>query len=90
MEKIKNNRIEIDAIDSQIMKLLSKRFEITDEVMKYKLENKKQLLDLERENKILSMASKYDKKVFEVYEKILDLSKSFEREKYELFNNDNK
>lgn len=49
MKNLKEFREEIDEIDDQICELIAKRFEITNQIGKYKLENSLPLEDKERE-----------------------------------------
>ena len=57
-------RIEIDQIDSDILKLLGDRYKIVKKVKKYKKENNIQVVDLKREKiifeRLKEIAKKYE------------------------------
>lgn len=72
---IKEKRKELDIIDENIMELLSKRYKITDEIMKIKKENNISYLDSGREKIILERAKSYDNDIVNIYKIIMELSK---------------
>ena len=58
MKNLQDFRKEIDKIDSDICKLIAKRFVITQKVGLYKLKNKLQLEDKKREVKMMEKFTK--------------------------------
>ncbi len=78
LEELRN---KIDKIDDQLLNLIQKRFEIVDEVRKYKQENNISITDKNREKQILSrLAENYEgilskDEVVEIFAKIIGISK---------------
>jgi chorismate mutase len=80
-------RNELDVIDEEVLKLLSKRFEITLNVGRYKHENNLEIFQQDREIKILESKIKIGIEfgldeifVKEIFQKIMDESKSKQKE----------
>ena len=80
-------RNELDKIDEEVLKLLSKRFEITLNVGKYKHENKLEIFQPDREIKLLESKVKLGSKfgfdenfIKEIFQKIMDESKNKQKE----------
>jgi chorismate mutase len=76
MNKLDNLRNKIDAIDGEILNLISKRLSIAQEIARYKAENKLPFLDLKRKKKMISDRTKKAK--------ILGIPKSLIKEIYEI------
>ena len=81
MDDLKTLRNEIDQLDDSIMKLLSKRFDLSIKVGNYKLLNNIQVTHDDREKRIISKISKYSHSpsIEHVYKTILQQSKSLQR-----------
>lgn len=80
MDSLKEKRILIDAIDSQIIDLLQRRFQVVSEIKEIKKANNIQILDSSREKTILdNILSKCDNKhgdnIAEIYKTIMNESK---------------
>lgn len=54
MDKIENLRNQIDSIDNDLMTLLNKRYEISDQIGTLKSNSKKEILDQKREDYVLN------------------------------------
>lgn len=50
MNKLEQNRLIIDEIDSKIIELFEQRMDVVKEVIQYKIENNIPILDANREN----------------------------------------
>lgn len=78
-------RVQIDEIDTKLVTLLLKRFEITDEIGRYKLKNKLPILNKSRERELLEsikaqLRNKIDtESIIEIYKEILKQSKKRQR-----------
>lgn len=81
MDALKDLRNQIDQIDNQIMDLLDKRFNITQQVGDYKKQHNIQVLDQNREKSISAKTSKYSHspQIDNVYKAIMKESKSQQR-----------
>lgn len=81
MDKLLDLRSQIDEIDTQIMDLLDKRYDISIEVGNIKKETKTIVLDSNREKYILDKTSKlsHSLAVKNVYIAIMDESKKLQR-----------
>ncbi|MBN2879026.1 MAG: chorismate mutase [Clostridia bacterium] len=55
---LKKIRRQIDRVDSKIIKFFQKRMKIVDEVTKYKIEHKMEVLDVTREKNVIDNAAK--------------------------------
>lgn len=75
MAKIKNLRLEIDQVDEEIMDLLTRRFALSQEILKEKELVGLGRLDEKRENLILTKASSHGQKIEQVYTELLRISK---------------
>lgn len=73
MDNLQLLRAKIDQIDQRISQLLDERFKITEEIRKFKQENKLASYDAEREEQILKKFDQNHKK--EIFKKILEESK---------------
>jgi chorismate mutase len=80
-------RNELDEIDEKVLKLLSKRFDITLNVGKYKHKNNLEIFQQNREIKLLDSKIKIGlefglDKIFvkEIFQKIMDESKNKQKE----------
>lgn len=80
MDRLSKKRIEIDKIDSEIMKLLNHRFDISIEVGEIKKEEELYVLDSTRENRILDKTNKYSHspQIKNVYKEIMLQSKTLQ------------
>lgn len=78
-------RVQIDEIDTKLVALLLKRFEITDEIGRYKLKNELPILNKSRERELLEsikaqLRNKIDtESIIEIYKEILKQSKKRQR-----------
>lgn len=84
--KLENLRKEIDKIDSEIVELLAKRFEIVKQIGVFKKENKIDVIDDRRFQQVLVKVENLAEKngisknfIHEIYEKIHDYSCDLER-----------
>lgn len=59
MDSIETIRKKINDIDREIAKLYEERMELMKDVAQFKIENKKPILDLEREKKVIQNNSSY-------------------------------
>ena len=57
MQELKNIRLEIDAIDDELVRLLQRRMDIVDRVAKVKRERGLPVFDAKRESEILDRVS---------------------------------
>ena len=81
---IKELRVEIDRIDSELTALFKKRMEIAAGVAKYKKENAMPVFDRERERAVLNSVTEKMPEELQVYTKtlyqtIFDLSRSYQK-----------
>ena len=53
MKDLKQCRIEIDAIDQQLMELFEKRMALSKSVVEYKIENHLEIFQPEREREVI-------------------------------------
>ena len=69
---MKNLRNEIDKLDSEIVQLLEKRFDVVKEIAKFKIKNNIPVYDPERETQVLekSLNNLENKEYFDEIEKI--------------------
>ncbi len=78
LEELRN---KIDNIDDQLLKLIQERFEVVDEVRKYKEENNIIIVDKNREEQILNRLSENyqgilsKEEVTDIFKKIIGISK---------------
>lgn len=81
MDKITNLREVIDEIDNELMRLLSKRYEVSIEIGKLKSNSNKEILDRQREDYILGKTLKYShsSQIKEVYKTIMSESKNIQK-----------
>lgn len=81
MDKITNLREVIDEIDDELMRLLSKRYEVSIEIGKLKSNSNKEILDTQREDYILDKTLKYShsSQIKEVYKTIMSESKNIQK-----------
>lgn len=84
MRDIKVLRSNLDEIDSEIVSLIEKRYNISKEVAEYKIANSKDVYDKSRENEvILSRKNRlinhdYDSFLADLYEKIMEQSREIQ------------
>lgn len=84
MRDLKVLRNDLDEIDSEIVSLIEKRYNISKEVAEYKIANSKNVYDKSRENEvILSRKNRllnhdYDSFLVELYEKIMEQSREIQ------------
>ena len=81
MDKIIELRRRIDEIDNEIMKLLSERYEISDQIGNIKSTSKVQILDQKREEYVLNKTKKHSHspQLELVYKTIMHESKNIQR-----------
>jgi chorismate mutase/prephenate dehydratase len=84
MRDINDTRAEIDSIDDQIIELFKRRMDCAKDVAEYKYENNIPILNVQREEEILSSVQKrggnyylYSRMLFE---EILSLSRALQEE----------
>lgn len=84
MRDINETRAEIDSIDDQIIELFKRRMDCSKDVAEYKYENNIPILNVQREEEILSSVQKrggnyylYSRMLFE---EILSLSRALQEE----------
>lgn len=63
MKNLQNFRKEIDKIDSEICRLIAKRFKITNQVGLYKIKNNLKFEDKKREKEMMDKFSEKSKKL---------------------------
>ena len=77
-------RDKIDEVDNQIIQLYLKRMKLCEDVVKYKIENNRQIFDKERENrkieKAVSMVDReFDKRaISEIFEQLMSISRKMQ------------
>ncbi len=81
MDKIEDLRQQIDIIDDELMKLLSKRYTVSEKIGTIKSISKIEVLDKKRENYVLSKAKKYNysQQLELVYKTIMSESKNIQK-----------
>ena len=81
MDKIDDLRQQIDSIDNDLMRLLSKRYEISYQIGTLKSNSKKQILDKKREDYVLNKTKKHSHspQLELVYRTIMGESKNIQR-----------
>lgn len=81
MDKINKLRKQIDKIDDEIMSLLDKRFNISNQIGQLKKESNTTVLDSNREQVIFDKTSKYSHspELIEIYKTIMNESKKLQR-----------
>ena len=81
MDKIEDLRKQIDMLDDELMKLLSKRYDVSKQIGDIKSSSKKEVLDLKREDYVLNKAKKHNhsKQIELVYKAIMSESKNIQR-----------
>lgn len=84
--KLENLRKEIDIVDDKIVELFAKRFEIVKQIGVLKKENKIDIVDSKRFQKVLEKVKNLAEKngiskkfIHEIYEKIHDYSCDLEK-----------
>ena len=89
MSKLEDSRKEIDQINTELVKLLEKRFAAVKGVVEYKKENNLPVFDSAREeevlNKISEKVSNEELKPYikEVFRDVMDVTKVWERDELE-------
>lgn len=80
-------RIEINQIDSQILQLLKQRFNVTNDVAKFKLENNMEIFQPQREKEVINARCEIARKlnldegfVIDLFQDIMDESKKLQKE----------
>lgn len=86
MKDLESLRKNIDKVDKKIAKLLSKRFDIVNEIAKIKKQNDIEIENLNREKVVLENVAcgvELDKQenIKKIYNTILTESKNFQRDK---------
>ena len=81
MDKIKDLRQRIDTIDNDLMLLLNKRYEISDQIGTLKSNSKKEILDQKREDYVLNKTKNrsHSPQLESVYRTIMSESKNIQR-----------
>ncbi len=81
MDKIEDLRKQIDIIDNELMKLLSKRYELSDQIGNLKSNSKRDILDQKREDVVLNKTKKHSHspQLEVVYRTIMSESKNIQR-----------
>ncbi len=84
MIELNQLRNKLDEVDSKLISLFKKRLEISKKIGKYKKENDIEILDLNREEKVikkfLSSAQKEEKKYIEIFlHFLMDTSKEVQK-----------
>ena len=84
MRDICEIRAEIDSIDDQIIELFKRRMDCSKDVAEYKYENNIPILNVQREEEILSSVQKRGGKYYlysrMLFEEILSLSRALQEE----------
>ena len=84
MRDINETRAEIDRIDDQIIELFKRRMDCAKDVAEYKYENNIPILNVQREEEILSSVQKRGGKYYlysrMLFEEILSLSRALQEE----------
>lgn len=84
-EVIEMLRLEIDAIDDAILKLLKSRFDLVSKIGQIKNQNDQDILDLQREEEILERLSRKGilkkEQVTLIYQAIFALTKQIQEDK---------
>jgi len=81
MDKIEDLRQQIDNLDDELMKLLNRRYDVSEQIGELKSSSKKDILDSKREGYVLNKAKKYNhsKQLELVYKAIMNESKNIQR-----------
>ena len=84
--ELKDLREEIDGIDRELTELFAKRMDISAEIAEYKRKNGMPILDADRERELLDRIAELSGEELreysvELYEKIMELSKSYQSSK---------
>ena len=81
MDKINDLRNKIDQIDNNIMSLLNRRYEISDQIGTLKSNSNKEILDQKREDYVLNKTKEYSHfpQIELVYKSIMTQSKNIQR-----------
>jgi len=81
MDKIEDLRQQIDSIDNDLMLLLNKRYEISDQIGTLKSNSKKEILDQKREDYVLNKTQNYSHspQLELVYKTIMSESKNIQK-----------
>ncbi|ANV97574.1 hypothetical protein BBW65_01560 [Helicobacter enhydrae] len=81
-------RVEIDKIDDEILELLKKRIEIAKQIGILKREQKQEIIDLQRERRIIERLSQDDifsqAEIASIYQEIFRLTKAYQKGKDEI------
>lgn len=78
-------RIEINAVDKEIVKLLEKRFNLVLQIGKYKKDNNLPVYDEDREKKVIENCENnlennmYSKHIETIYKQIMNTCKELEK-----------
>lgn len=87
MDKLSDYRKQIDDIDKKLVTLLQDRMSVVEKVGDYKRENDIYVLNRDREEEVLEKAmnncDKYHKEIKEMFIHMMDVSKTYQREKGE-------
>lgn len=78
MDDLKKMREQIDSIDSELMDLLKRRYDLSKEIGIYKKQQNIQVLDLKREHEILDKARAISEEIYHVFFKIIEESKKLQ------------
>ena len=81
MDKINDLRHQIDILDDELMELLNRRYDASEQIGEIKSTSKKAVLDSKREDYVLNKAKKYShhKQLEIVYKTIMNESKNIQR-----------
>lgn len=83
---MKNLRIEIDKLDSEIVQLLEKRFDVVKEIAKFKIKNNIPIYDPERETQVLEKSlnnlenKEYFDEIKKIFKQIMASSKTYQNQ----------
>lgn len=86
MNKLERARKEINRIDKEIAKLFQERMRAVEDVIEYKIENRMEILDSNREkeviekNKALITEKKYEKYYVDFIINMMKISKEYQKE----------
>lgn len=84
MNELEKYRLEIDAIDQELTRLVEKRFDVAKKVANYKISHDLPVLDASREEKVIQRNQErlnqleYQNEIAEFYTQLMAISRSIQ------------
>lgn len=85
---LEQERVKIDQLDREIVKLLEERFDVVEQIVQIKAENQLPILDASREVQVLDKIAgyvenpAYQETLVAIYQSMLVSSKEYQQKKY--------